>query len=164
MILITIINRAIKIINNTKMIMDKKKKKKIFKINNREDNISNFKILKIEKDLRIIMKIFKLKMKKIMSSLTIEFLINSISHKIIIKDKIKRERHLDKDPVMLKSTILMTRIKNQVFWRWIKWVTVWFNRLMMMKIWFPSKIWIKSQIAMTLISIMNFNLDLENLL
>jgi hypothetical protein len=115
MILITIINRAIKIINNTKMIMDKKKKKKIFKINNREDNISNFKILKIEKDLRIIMKIFKLKMKKIMSSLTIEFLINSISHKIIIKDKIKRERHLDKDPVMLKSTILMTRIKNQVF-------------------------------------------------
>jgi hypothetical protein len=115
MILITIINQAIKIINNTKMIMDKKKKKKIFKINNREDNISNFKILKIEKDLRIIMKIFKLKMKKIMSSLTIEFLINSISHKIIIKDKIKRERHLDKDPVMLKSTILMTRIKNQVF-------------------------------------------------
>ena len=114
MILITIINPAIKIINNTKMIMDKKKKK-IFKINNREDNISNFKILKIEKDLRIIMKIFKLKMKKIMSSLTIEFLINSISHKIIIKDKIKRERHLDKDPVMLKSTILMTRIKNQVF-------------------------------------------------
>ena len=115
MILITIINPAIKIINNTKMIMDKKKKKKIFKINNREDNISNFKILKIEKDLIIIMKIFKLKMKKIMSSLTIEFLINSISHKIIIKDKIKRERHLDKDPVMLKSTILMTRIKNQVF-------------------------------------------------
>ena len=115
MILITIINRAIKIINNTKMIMDKKKKKKIFKINNREDNISNFKILKIEKDLRIIMKIFKLKMKKIMNSLTIEFLINSISHKIIIKDKIKIERHLDKDPVMLKSTILMTRIKNQVF-------------------------------------------------
>ena len=48
MILITIINPAIKIINNTKMIMDKKKKKKIFKINNREDNISNFKILKIE--------------------------------------------------------------------------------------------------------------------
>ena len=115
MILITIINPAIKIINNTKMIMDKKKKKKIFKINNREDNISNFKILKIEKDLIIIMKIFKLKMKKIMSSLTIEFLINSISHKIIIKDKIKGERHLDKDPFMLKSTILMNRIKNQVF-------------------------------------------------
>lgn len=115
MIFITIINRAIKIINNAKMIMDKKKKQKIFKINNREDSISNFKILKIEKDLRIIMKIFKLKMKKIMSSLMIEFLINSISHKIIIKDKIKRERHLDKDPVMLKSAILMTRIKNKVF-------------------------------------------------
>lgn len=116
MILITIINPAIKIINNTKMIMDKKKKnKKIFKINNREDNISNFKILKIEKDMRIIMKIYKLKMKKIMSSLTIESLINSINHKIIIKDKIKGEKHLDKDQVMLKSTILMTRIKNQVF-------------------------------------------------
>jgi hypothetical protein len=32
----------------------------------------------------------------------------------------------------------------------------------MMKIWLPSKIWIKNQIAMTPISIMNFNLDLEN--
>lgn len=89
------------------MIMDKKKKK-ISKILIREDNNSNFKICKLEKGMIIIMKIFKLKMKKNSNSSMIEHLISSFNNKITVKDKIKGERHSDKDPILRKSTIPVT--------------------------------------------------------
>jgi hypothetical protein len=95
------------------MIMDKKKKK-ISKILIKEDNISNFKILKIEKGMIIIMKISKLKMKKNSISSMIEHLISSFNNQITVKDKIKGERLLDKDQILLKLIIQMTKTHNQV--------------------------------------------------
>ena len=98
------------------MIMDKKKKK-IFKIlikEIKEDNISNFKILKIEKGMIIIMRISKLKMKKNSISSMIEYLISSFNNQITVKDKIKGERLLDKDLILLKLIIQMTKALNQV--------------------------------------------------
>ena len=94
------------------MIMDKKKKK-ISKILIKEDNISNFKILKIEKGMIIIMRISKLKMKKNSISSMIEYLISSFNNQITVKDKIKGERLLDKDQILLKLIIQMTKTHNQ---------------------------------------------------
>ena len=95
------------------MIMDKKKKK-ISKILIKEDNINNFKILKIEKGMIIIMRISKLKMKKNSISSMIEYLISSFNNQITVKDKIKGERLLDKDQILLKLIIQMTKTHNQV--------------------------------------------------
>ena len=95
------------------MIMDKKKKK-ISKILIKEDDINNFKILKIEKGMIIIMRISKLKMKKNSISSMIEYLISSFNNQITVKDKIKGERLLDKDPILLKLIIQMTKTHNQV--------------------------------------------------
>ena len=94
------------------MIMDKKKKK-ISKILIKEDNISNFKILKIEKGMIIIMRISKLKMKKNSISSMIEYLISSFNNQITVKDKTKGERLLDKDQILLKLIIQMTKTHNQ---------------------------------------------------
>jgi hypothetical protein len=91
-----------------------KKKKKISKILIKEDNISNFKILKIEKGMIIIMRISKLKMKKNSISSMIEYLISSFNNQITVKDKIKGERLLDKDQILLKLIIQMTKTHNQV--------------------------------------------------
>jgi len=91
-----------------------KKKKKISKILIKEDNTSNFKILKIEKGMIIIMRISKLKMKKNSISSMIEYLISSFNNQITVKDKIKGERLLDKDLILLKLIIQMTKALNQV--------------------------------------------------
>jgi len=91
-----------------------KKKKKISKILIKEDNTSNFKILKIGKGMIIIMRISKLKMKKNSISSMIEHLISSFNNQITVKDKIKGERLLDKDQILLKLIIQMTKTHNQV--------------------------------------------------
>jgi hypothetical protein len=35
---------------------------------------------------------------------------------------------LDKDQILLKLIIQMTKTHNQVSWRWIKWAAAWFNQ------------------------------------
>jgi len=52
-------------------------------------------------------------MKKNSISSMIEYLISSFNNQITVKDKIKGERLLDKDQILLKLIIQMTKTHNQ---------------------------------------------------